>query len=1115
MNSVPVTGFTSKKAQALLAYLAVEARPHSREELAGLLWPDYPDASARTNLRSVLANVRRVIDDQHAVPSYLIISRQTICFNSASDSRLDTAIFDRLSAPVLLEQSIQPTLESAVTQVEDVFLAGFSLPDSPTFEEWLLLKREYFDRQVGKALRYLTNHYAEKNEFAQALAHARHWVTLDPWQEEAHQQVMRLLARSGRRSEALAHYASCRRALVEELGVEPSDETQHLFEQIQNGRLDDQTDAAPVHVAQHSVPPSMTSVQTTMQHTIPHPLSPLIGREQAVAELSGLLADPNVRLLTVVGPGGMGKTHLALEVAIAQQTFFKHGAVLVALAPLESAAGMISAIVEALRFSFYENVPPEQQLLDYLREKQLLLVMDNFEHLLDGTDLVTTILETAPDLKILATSRIRLQIHGEQLYPLDGLAYPDEEVTLTSLMAQDDQHQFGSLRLFTQQARRVRPDFVLTPAVVADVALICCLVQGMPLGIVLAAAWIEMLTPGEIADEIARSFTFLQDEQQGLPVRHQTLHAVFAHTWSLLTEREQSILQQSSVFRGGFTQEAAKSILGAPLPDLLALVSKFLLHRAPDGRYTIHELLRQFAAQKLSQSREDEAAAQQRHSAFFTTYLQQREDDLKGARQQQALNEIEAEGENVRVAWRWAVEYGEIACLDQAINCLGIFYEWRGRYHDGEVACQIATDKLKMLDSDDTLRIRAKILTWQTSFNRLLGQSEIANGLIKQSWRMLNDLSLADIDVRPEKAATLRELGQQAKNAADKEQYLVQSLALHRSIDDTWGIARTLYLLGGDTTDKSAHEKNPQSLAESLRLYRALGNQRGIAEVLASQGFRHVLWSQASKGEKLLQESLAICRKLGDKDILASSLGLLGIGTLFNGNIEEAHRLYSEELTLCEGLGNRARTAGALAKYSEGTAHLGRYELARTRAKAAIRIAQDINDVRGLSYALWFLGFAALAQGKLREAEQTLRESIALHQTIGWQTRQHDVLTTLGFTYLSLGKFDQAQQCLTDVLQMALKRRLFRTSVESICLAACYSAAVEEPEKAVELYTLALRYPYIANSRWFDDVAGPHIRAAAELLSPEVVAAAQQRGLVRDRWETVAELLDDLAIVER
>ncbi|MEM7129457.1 MAG: BTAD domain-containing putative transcriptional regulator [Chloroflexota bacterium] len=1097
LHGNPVSGFASRKAQALLVYLVIETRPHPREELAGMLWPDYPQSSARASLRSALANVRRVIDDHHASPPHLEITRHSIQFNQASDSYLDVTLFGRLARSDSLDQKILRELDVAVAGVDDPFLAGFSLEDCPAFEEWILLKREYYHQQIGKALRHLTNHYFEKNAYEQALIYARRWIALDSWQEEAHQQVMRLLALSGKRNEALAHYRSCQRLLMEELGVEPSDETIELFEQIRANLLNGVT--------------SQRRVSTPLQ-TIPRALTPLIGREQELTALNGLMVNPEIRLLTIVGPGGIGKTHLAMETALAWQSSFQHGAALVSLAALDSATGLLSAMAEALRFSFYEDTPPEQQILDYLREKQMLLVMDNFEHLLDGVGLVIKMLEEAPDLKILATSRMRLQIHGEQLYPLDGLAYPGDEMPINSMIVEKSQHRFGALTLFEQQARRSNPDFELPHEMSADVIRICRLVEGIPLAIILAAGWIEMLRPDEIANEIERNFNFLQDEQGGLPARHQNLQAVFDHTWSLLTEREQSILQKSSIFRGGFTQESAQAVMGARLSDLMALVSKFLLHRTADGRFTIHELLRQFAAQKLSQLPGRESLVYQDHSEFFSTFLQQHEGDLKSARQQQALIEIEREGENIRVAWQWAVEHGELKHLDSSINCLGTFYEWRARFHDGEASCRMATERLLHLHTGEGKRILSKLLTWQAYFNRLLGQIEPANHLVQQSLGLLSEPVLNNQDIEREKAATYLELGQQAENMMEAQEWLGQALSIYRKLNETSELAHVLYLLGSKSDHADSDNERALLLEESLKLYRSIENKRGMVNVLTIQGLDKVLQGKAIEGEDLLKQCLSICREVGANALPLDCLGILGIASLVQGKFEEARSWFSENLELCEELGTRPRMVGTMATLSHATAHLGYFGESQAIAKRALELCSDLNEPWTTSYVLWCVGAAELVEGDLTRAEESLSRSVAMHKELGWAHRGHDVMITLGFAHLQLGKLDKIQECLSDVLPLAHQTRSFITGVDGICLAAGYLANLEKPERAVELYALAQRYPYVANSHWFQRIIGPFIKVAAEMLRPETAAVAKEQGIARDLWATVAELEDIISI---
>ncbi|MEM7129461.1 MAG: BTAD domain-containing putative transcriptional regulator [Chloroflexota bacterium] len=1102
LDNIPVSGFASKKAQALLAYLAVEKRPHNRDELAALFWPDYINTSARTNLRSSLANVRRVLCDHDASPPFFHVSRQTIAFNRASDIMLDIADFEGLSSSEAIGPELVPQLQTAVSNAQGTFLAGFSIADSPAFEEWLLLQREYFGRQLSLALRHLTHHYTKEKEYGTALANARQWVTLDPWQEEAHREVMSLLTLNGQRNEALVHYANCRRTLLEEVGVEPSDETTQLFEEIRNGNLNDAS-------AEVRVDP--------VKHTIPQPLTPLIGRNVVLNEVGALLTTAHVRLLTIIGPGGIGKTHLALEAALAQQSHFIHGMALVSLAPLISADSIVSTIAEALNFSFYQKVTPEEQILDYLRQKQLLLVMDNYEHLVEDTRLVTKLLAGAPDLKILATSRVRLQIRGEQLYPLAGLDYPNEKrwsPLLVGENSQDQQALFSALALFVQQAQQQQPDFALTSENIGDVIRICQLVHGMPLGIILAAAWITLLTPHEIAAEIARSFNFLRADSHGLPVRHQSLQAVFSHTWSLLSEREQMIFQQMSVFRGGFTQDAVQAVTGAMLSDLLVLVNKFLIHRVPDGRYMIHELVRQFAAQKLTESSVDEMMAQQRHCAFFSTFLSQRRNDIRGQRQQDAIIEIEVDSENVRIAWQWAAEHGEIEHLDRSIDTLALFYEWRGRYQDGLTACRMAVEHLSGLNDGEAIRVQIRLLIWQASFNRLLGHRARSSNLTRKSLNLLNSSALVEQDLWREKAATYLELGRQAEHITVIREWLERSLAIYRARNDTWGTAQALHILGiqighkstyDKTGRKSAYQYNPDFLEESLQLRRTLGDQRGIAEVLMSQGFIAILRSQAAEGEILLKQSLSISKEMGDRLLLSGSLSRQGIGYWFSGRFEEAYALISEELEIWQELGNREMFALATSTHSVIVANLGRFSQARSKAESALELVKEFSDLWGISWALWHLGFAILGEGASNEAEQLLAESIAMHKEIGWRGREHEVLTTLGFAKVKSGEVDQAQRVLTPVLAMALENRFQRTAIEGICLAAILSAVQNKSERAVELYALAQRYPYIANSRWFADVIGIEIAKAAELLAPEVILAARERGSKRDLWKTVAE----------
>jgi DNA-binding SARP family transcriptional activator len=365
LDGEPAVGFRSDKVRALLAYLCVELEgPHRREKLAGLLWPDWPERSARTNLRQALANLRQVIGDdaraagRDATPPFLRISRQTIQFNPASDAWVDVTAFAHLTDFATTErpttQDRIEELEKAVALYRGKFLEGFSLPDSAPFEEWTLLQREQSHRLVIEALHELIDAYSQRDDLETALQRTWRVLALDPWREQAHRQAMRLLALTGQRSAALAQYETCRLVLDEELGVKPAEKTTVLYEAIRSGDLR----AAEPQAAPACAPAG----------ELPASLVPFVGRERELAQLKPLLADPTSRLLTLVGPGGSGKTRLAVEAAAAVRDQFTHGVHFVSLAPVESVEGVVPAVARALGFCFSpaegtETHRPREQLL--------------------------------------------------------------------------------------------------------------------------------------------------------------------------------------------------------------------------------------------------------------------------------------------------------------------------------------------------------------------------------------------------------------------------------------------------------------------------------------------------------------------------------------------------------------------------------------------------------------------------------------------------------------------------------------------------------------------------------------------------------------------------------
>jgi predicted ATPase/DNA-binding SARP family transcriptional activator len=654
----PLTTFRSNRIPALMVYLTVEAdRPHRRETLMELLWPGLPAVSARQNLRQTLYLLRQEIPELTAktgegtVP--LVLSdRHTIQVNPNGDFFLDVTQLEQLvSGSPTADQ-----LTEAIALYRGDFLADFYLPDSENFEEWAASRRAAYRRLVLDALTKLTAVHLEQDNFAEAEKYARQQLEVDNLRESGHRQLMEVLARNGRRRAALSHYEGFSQLLQTELSIEPSVETQALAKAIRTGELSakivgrgKKSEAREEKGEERSslTSPLVLRPLSAPPHSLPAQATPFIGREAELAALGAFIADPQVRLMTIVGVGGMGKTRLALACAerhLTADSSFPHGVFFVNLAPLSEVEHLIPALAGTLNFPLQggDGHSPHEQLLDYLRQKKMLLLFDNFEHLLDGVDLLTDILQAAPEVQILVTSRERLHLRMEQVYPIEGLEFPDWE-TASPLGEEEDAGEYTAVQLFLQSAHRNQPDFALrNDNDLAYLARICHTVAGMPLALELAASWVDMLPLAEIATELQQGLDLLETDMQDMPERHRSVRAAIDYSWQKLAEPERDIFAKLSVFRGGFTREAAQAVAGANLRPLARLVTKSLLQvESGNGRYQIHELLRQYGAEKLQESGQ-KTVVRQKHSHFYCRALQQWEAELKSVRQQTAVTLLEA-----------------------------------------------------------------------------------------------------------------------------------------------------------------------------------------------------------------------------------------------------------------------------------------------------------------------------------------------------------------------------------------------------------------------------------------------------------------------------------------
>lgn len=866
-----------RKALALLAYLALEPGDHPRDALATLLAPEDDQQRARAGLRRALAALAPV------ARTWLHATADTIALRPSPEFTLDVAAF-RASLRAGGEG-----LRAAADIYRGDFMAGFSLPGSAAFEEWQFLQSERLRGELADALDRLTRPEEARRDPERAADDARRWLTLDPLHEPAHRRLMQIYAAAGQSAAALRQYRVLAETLERELGAEPEPETAALAEQIRLG------DRAAQASRWSAAPPRLTAAEAAGT-AIETSSLPLLGRDLELATIAAALADPACRLLTLIGPGGMGKTRLAVSAAALHQPAFPDGVIQVSLTGISAADRLLTAIGAALGVA--ATGAPLDQIGAALRDRRALLLLDNFDHVLDGAPLLRGIIQRTSALKLLVTSRERLQLQDEWVLDVGGLPAPESADA-------PDAASFSAVQLFAQRAQQVRADFALGEANLPDVVTICQLVEGMPLAIVLAAAWVRVLEPAEIARELADSMALLTTTLRDLPERHRSVEGVFAQAWERLTTPERQALARLSVFEDGFTRAAAAEVAGATPVLLAGLADKSLVRRDQAGRYAIHELLRQFAARKLGEDATDYGATMRRLCAFAARLLDERNADMQGASQRQALAELSAEYDNLWSAWIWGVAARRLADLARGLDGLYRVHELRGWYTDGIHALTALADELA-------------------------GDAPAGEDVASR------DLLLAR--ARARLGALYCWVGQ--FDAAERQ--LTAAMPVLRERAEEQDSAFALVSLGIVASERDENQPARELLEEGLAIYRRLDHQPGIAWAIDALGDLAASTGEYGLAQQLLSESSTRFSQLGDQVSAAWSLCSLGRVLGLMGEGASARQLLDESLAMFGALGDQHGAATASANLAEIAARERDLSSARARWTAALRLAREV-----------------------------------------------------------------------------------------------------------------------------------------------------------------------------
>ena len=1095
LNGIMIAGFESDRVRALLAYLAVEPdRSHRRETLTGLLWPDWPDTSALTNLRNSLANLRKAIGDREAAIPTILANRETLQFNRESGSWVDVQTFRRLTDP---GQSITRQ-EEGIALYRGPFLEGFGLKDSPLFEEWQQQVRDQLQRECLAALERVSEHYEQSGKLDQAMRAALRQIDLAPWQEEAHRRLMRLLARSGQRSAALAQYETCRHLLQKELGVDVSAETTQLYQRIQQGEI-----------AAHKDSPGGSGSPT---HLLPSPdlptwQIPFVGRQALTAEIRERLSDADCRLLTLIGPGGSGKTRLAVETAARQAQAFPDGVFFAMLAALQPDESIVPAVAQALGFPIRENEEPQAQVLNYLRSKTLLLVLDNFEHLQGQAGFVAEILRAAPRVKIIATSQVRLNLSGEQLVQISGMEVPAQPPASLA-----EAEQSGSLKLFLEGARRVAPSFEPAPADLEQIVRVCRLVQGTPLAILLAAGWMRLLSPAEIAAEIeSHSLDFLESEWQDVPARQRSLRAVFDYSWRLLDERERQVFTGLAVFRGDFSYPAAQQVCQAALRDLMNLVNHSLLERTANGRYQLHELVGQYGEEKLRENPDQEQNQRDRHAAFYTSALKKWGAQLKSSLQLEALAAMDLEIDNIRAGWSWAVERRQVERLEEGWEGLTKFYMWRRHLSEGGLPFLRAFEMLEGGEYASQPRwfgLQAVLLALYSFLLRPSNWYRFTKDKYMRSMELVKKAAESGQDVRRYQAYILWMRGiVYDEDINERKEIIAASEALFKELNDRWGVAQALSSLGGISQVNADYPQAVRSFQQSIEIFKELGGRLERVETeIYLAGLLSVI-GRLEESEKLGRECEAFYRQQGDQPGLAQATFHLAATLGMEGKYRDACWMIEESISICEKYGDHFLLARVLMRQGVLKFGLGEYDQAQAILQRSFALYQVTGWSGGPGAVKRHLGELAMVAGQWAEAHALLQESIADLQRVGADGMISHPLAFLGITDLKLNDLGQAQKRLGEALTIVSETHEYVSAMNILACALLIYLEKNQLERGVELYALASRYPYFTNTAYLQELVNPPYAALSSTLPPAVLAAAEQRGQQRELWATIDELL--------
>lgn len=955
INGKPLPPLRTRKGQWLLALLALRpGRPSDRSWIAGMLWPDSLEEQSLCNLRRALTDLRSALGP--ASNRITAPTPRSLALEMCAGDSVDIYRFQQLA-----ERTDTAALEAAIDCYRGPLLEGCD-------EHWVYQERLAVELAYLTALEALACRYCEENSFELAVGALKAVITIDPLRESAQRGLMRAHAGGGNLSAAVLAYRQFRVMLSRELNSDPDPETTELYQQLRRT-----VDQAPVcHPAVASANNKVSLPDPGAASRLPRPLTELIGRNAEIVSLLQAIGDH--RLITLVGAGGIGKTRLSIELANTAQHLFADGAWFADLSGVVSPEMLTSFV--ATTFDIPENAAetPIDRLVQYLANKELLLVLDNCEHLLAScAALAHALLTACPHLKILATSREAMGINGEHRWAVPALSTPAANGDTKDLVDPDSLLQYDSIRLFVERGKGLRPDFALTPRNAANVAEICTRLDGIPLAIELAAARLNVLTADQIASRLKDRFRLLTGGSRTAWPRHQTLLALIDWSHDLLTDVERALLRRLAVFSGGWTLDDLESVAcikdgdkghddtNEQLDVFTSLLEKSLVQADAevDGerRYRMLETIREFALERLISAGEWNELCR-RHARYFLSLAEEGYAGIITVDREVWIRRLISAHDNMRSALTWSLsEEGESETAMRFANALGRFWYSQNLFREGLRWFEQVLAANRQLDPPALCRAYngAGSMCWA------MGDYDAA-----QRYYELH-LSIRRAQDDPMGLGTaLQNLGLVAMHRGEYSRarsMLEESVDLIRKHGDRALLAAPLNNLAIVAKDMGELDFAYQLLMESYELYLELQNRSGTASVLIARGNLERRLGKREAARSSLLESLALYK--AQRELQGCSIALHNLGEMSqqDGDLITARRYYLESLDISRQIADRRQSATTLCNLAQLTREEGNLEEYRSLYRQSADLAIDMKERTLILSMLMDLAAQALLNG--------------------------------------------------------------------------------------------------------------------------------------------------------